>query len=416
MVEYMSKRFLSGVFGLIAAVILLTACKDPVFYTISLEVEPIQPRIKGTPTNFVVYKVNNEKTKFLDEISMFVATSTRLYRYKNGKWDRSAVPSPGGKITALAAAGEYLYALCFEDRNSPSSAVVKRYDGGEWITIRGSKAGFSRISTIYAAGDTLFVGAENRKTPFPEAIIFYVDDDTEQLVPMIRTGQRALLCGAAFDGTDYYLCTEGRTLSDDEKYGGIYKVNAPSRDLTPSDHLIDGTAGFEFAGMISIKSNMIAAITRGGNLYLIENGVFLRSWFASFSGSFFTTGALAIYENMEGNKLLLAGRQNQPQYGINSGYTYGYLELLLDNSGFPISNFREPGTGFPPTSIAGSSNERFTSTIGKEPVNHLFQAPVEVEPPKPNNPVNRTMFASTVKNGVWSYRDRTGGYQWNAEP
>jgi hypothetical protein len=106
--------------------------------------------------------------------------------------------------------------------------------------------------------------------------------------------------------------------------------------------------------------------------------------------------------------MLLAGRQDSLSYSFTYGYTYGYLELELDTNGIKSGkNFIEPGKESVSTVNLGE-NERFQSTIGKNPVSYLFQVPPAID-------ANMILFASTQKNGVWSYRDRDGLYQWNAE-
>ena len=73
-------------------------------------------------------------------------------------------------------------------------------------------------------------------------------------------------------------------------------------------------------------------------------------------------------------------------------------------SGTIIGNYTEPGINALSTVNTGD-NEHYKSSIGKYPVNHIFQA---------NDGI---LFASTQKNGVFSYRQRgrNNDWQWNAE-
>jgi hypothetical protein len=137
------------------------------------------------------------------------------------------------------------------------------------------------------------------------------------------------------------------------------------------------------------------------------------------------TGALTIWTNPdnENERLLLAGRQDTHAASVDTGYTYGYLELELDAAGSSgikdKSEFEEPGIR-DVSSVDKGDNERYKSTIGKHPVKFLFQAPESVDPPEKDNLGSilypgMTLFASTQQNGVWSYRERDGMKQWNAE-
>jgi hypothetical protein len=68
----------------------------------------------------------------------------------------------------------------------------------------------------------------------------------------------------------------------------------------------------------------------------------------------------------------------------------------------------DPRGSISPDITVDGNTDRYTATIGKHPINHLFQTPNNIDP-------RMTFFASTQTAGLWSYRDRTGGWQWNAE-
>jgi hypothetical protein len=90
----------------------------------------------------------------------------------------------------------------------------------------------------------------------------------------------------------------------------------------------------------------------------------------------------------------------------SSGYTNGYLEIEITNGAVTsASAVHEPGIG---SVTSASNNERYTSGIGKYPVNFIFQAPKGID-------TEMTLFASTQTQGLWSYRERDGEWQWNAE-
>jgi hypothetical protein len=373
----MNKRSLLALF-LIAAVFTFGTCSDSIFYTISKEVTPVEARIKGGPTNFAVF-----------ENYMYVASGSKLFRYKDGNWDE-AIPPHGGRIKQLASTGSHLYALCYNNENPAGSTALMRYDGSSWSDIRGGDTeGYDTFQSIYSANDEVFVGAE-RNDIFA---ILHIDGDGIKL--LTRTGLRAMLRGAVFYETVYFLCTEGHTQNND-KTGGIYIYNA---DFFSRPILISKTNGVRFAGIISLKDS-IAAIDRNGKLYTVTLSGIGEDPITTLERE--STGVLAIWRDKDNNpRLLLAGRGS-----LVEGYTYGYMELDI-TSGASFGNFSEPGEKLP-SSITDLNKELYISTIGKESVTHLFQAPSGVD-------AKMTLFASTQKNGVWSYKERDGKLQWNAE-
>jgi len=352
-------------FFLTLAVLLFVTCNDPIFYIISLEEKILKPKIQGSPTNFVVF-----------DGKMYVASGDSLYRYNGtdpghngrGLWDEII---PGGRILSLAETSINLFILCEESGKN----VIKKCLVGStnWSNVN---LGVDNIQSIFSTNDQLFIGAGD----FGSFIILNADNNGNNSKELVDA-RRKILNGAAYNKSTgiYYLSTKDMRHEVD---GSIY-----SSDLTEA-----GTIAIRndtpFVGIININSNSIAAIDNNGVLYSIPS----LSEIAKFDGHL-ATGALAIWEN----KLLLAGRQNKLESSVNSGYTYGYLELEIGKS-----EFREPGKNTPSTIIDGE-NGRYISTIGKCPVNHIFQAPDGV------------LFASTQKNGVWSYRQREDVWHWNAE-
>jgi hypothetical protein len=371
----MNRRFIWAL-SLIAASFALGTCSDSIYYTISQEVVPVEARVKGGPTNFAVF-----------DGYMYVASGSRLFRYKNENWDEDA-PRPGGRIKQIASAGNYLYALCYNDENPAGLTALMRYDGRSWTETRGDTGGYNTFQSVYAANGALFVGAE-RNDSFA---ILYIDGGIIKLLTV--TGLKALLCGAAFYETDFFLCTEGHTINS-QKTGGVYTCNA---NFSSGPDLVPNTNGVQFTGIISLKDSC-AAIDRGGKLYTVTKAGISGSKAALTRES---TGALAVWRDGNGaQRLLLAGRGS-----LVEGYTYGYMELDVTDGVFSES-FSEPGENSP-SSITDNNKELYISTIGKESVTHIFQAPPEVD-------AKMTLFASTQKNGVWSYKARDGKLQWNAE-
>jgi hypothetical protein len=343
-----------------------SACNDPIFYSISLEEKILEPRIKGSPTNFVEF--GNK---------MYVASGEYIYDY-NGNW--SDPRRVGGNILSLAVANNHIYALCVE---SELKKLRWSINGTYWDEVPDSSK--HSILSIYSAGIQLFIGAEDSSG---YSILNGID-----FSKITGTGNN-LLNGAAYDGTDYYLCVND--LKDSG--GGIYRTNLSSTALISGD--------IPFMGIINteIGSSPVVAISRNGKLYTVNTASVTEK--VSFGNNHLATGALGVWEGEGGSKLLLAGRQDVLKPTINSGYTFGYLELDITRG---ISGeFIEPGKKTITTLNPGDKNERYQSTIGKIPVNAFYQAPLYVDSKK-------TLFASTQKNGLWSYRDRRGMWHWNAE-
>jgi len=350
----MKKHFLFSAF-LTAVILLICACNDPVFYAVHMDEKILEPYINGSPTNLVVYGTE-----------VYVASGRNLFEYKSNKWSSPPGLRRASKILQLAATtgtpGK-LYALC----EGSGRAILWSYDGTSWENITGSH----NIQTIYAAGTQLFVGTG---THGAYNIIRYNGITFSSLG---STGSR-LLNGAAFAGGTYYLSTNG----------GIYTTDLSTPfTIIGDDHF--------FMGIIGHGSD-VYAITRSGNLYNVTAP--FGDPIASLGGRL-ATGALAIWTSNSGD-LLLAGRQETLAASMSSGYTFGYMEYNLSGG----STFREPGPGSLSTV---DSNERYKSTIGKVPVQHILQAPA------PSGV--GVLFASTQKDGVWSYRVRGGVWQWNAE-
>ena len=356
---------------LFAFVILtLGSCKDPaVFHTISQEEKQLEPLIKGSPTNFVKFNGN-----------MYVGSGTTLYRYNGpypnkparGDWTPS---TPGGDILQLAATNSKMYALY---NVSGNITLKETNNGNDWVIISAP----ANIQTIYAENNQLFIGAGT----VDSFSILKLDGSK------LTDTQDKLLNGVAYDGSStYYL--SAKSLST-ESGGGIYSSN-----LTTTNP-ISSTEGIPFMGIINLGSthgNKIAAISRNGVLYEVtSSGVSQKAELAGDRK--LATGALAVWNN----QLLLAGRQDAMINSVN--YLHGYQELELDSGGIKSgAAFSDPGLN-PVSSVNYGDNGTYKSIMEKNPVIFLYQVAD-----------NDILFASTQTKGVWSYRLRSGKWQWNAE-
>jgi len=429
----MRKHFLIYFLFLLAVFFTTGSCdvESPVFYIVSKDVKPVAPLIKGAPTSFAVY--NN---------AVFVASGTKLWQYKefpkedtkkDYRWEEypfkpekkeeidNRFPSDGTeKIMQIASTSAHLYALCYKDGDSRVETSLKQLKGSVWEKIKFSEENLSNgenssIQQIFSALDMVFVGVRNDSSF--SYTIQYVDKNDYTIKELkypeegIEKNVSGELSGAAYDGSGtYYICTRDN---------GIYKTASfPDANGTIR---VSGSDKYAFTGIINLEdnNNTVVAISRGGALYTVNDSVTLAKSFPE--SRFSSTGAIALWsdtvkpdnEKKEtwdddySRRLLLVGRQDSLEYTTNSGYTYGYLELELDENGIKSdANFVEPGINASFTTV--DDNERFLSTIGKQPVNFIIQTPREIDPDK-------IIFASTQQDGVWSYRVRDKKSQWNAE-
>jgi len=403
----MRKAEVKQILFFIALTFIFCTCNDPVFYAISQEVKPIEPRIQGVPTNFALFNGR-----------MYVASGNTLHSYgKSGDKPVWIVETrPGGGILQVASTGDYLYALCSTDQNNDGKTVIKKFDGSSWTEIGGIASNYEKIHNIIAAGDVLFALALSPATNSSNIFysIFYIknDDPATPYELSVADTDAGEMNGAAYNDDDklYYLSTRNKGVYRIEDLSGANQQPVRLRNSN------DIPVNIEFSGIINLgdSGNTIFLIARNGEAYTIKDSI---ARVEGVSMGKLATGALAIWTKPPeqedelsdtGQRLLLSGRQDSLSYSYTFGYTYGYLELEIDENGIKSgSNFAEPGRNPLSTVIM---NERFQSTIGKYPVSYIYEAPYEVDS-------EMTLFASTQKNGVWSCRDRSNNSNkyWNAE-
>jgi hypothetical protein len=399
---YMMKKTLRYFFLFILVLITIVSCNDAVFYMVSQDEKMADPLISGSPTNFVVFKDY-----------MYVASGSQLYRYKYGIWDGDLTP-PGGRIMQLAATNNFLYALCIVN-DSTSVGVLKRTKNpassdpdDAWTRI--THTNFNNLQTIFEANGQLFICSRDGQS----FSIFNLNDAGDNNTPTDVQNMRnidSMLRGAAFGGGNFYLCTSG---IGETPTGRIF-VGSSQTSLQE----IGASIGNNFMGIINLgnTANTVVAINRDGELYSVTSTSITKV--ASFANhtttqNRYATGALAVVNlsgytwNNSNKQLLLVGRQDI-NYTTTTGFTYGYVEIEFNDSGIIGERFFVPGEVVETSTV--SNQDRYRNTIGKTPVRHLFQTPTSVDS-------NRILFASTQRNGVWSYRPRRNindEYSWNAE-
>jgi hypothetical protein len=200
----------------------------------------------------------------------------------------------------------------------------------------------------------------------------------------------SLLKGAAYDGTTYYLATAG---------SGIFTITDPS---SGEPQLVNTSGYNNIVGIIRVGDKIVAVNREDGYiLYGNASGFTMVDTDASLF-----TGALAIYKK-DDTRLLLLGIQGKS----STSTVHGYREILLNSDGTldtAAMSLRSPGEN-KLSSVADDPDgtddyERYKVTIGKQPLSSIIQAP------------NGRLFATTTKEGLWSYKERGNGtFVWNAE-
>jgi hypothetical protein len=348
---------------------------------------------------------------------MYIASGNVLFSYRYDKnagedyWKTET--SPGGNILQIASTGDYLYALCSTDKNNDGRTVVKRLDKDNsiWQTIGGVLDDYAKIQDIFAADGVLYVWAVISASNYINNIL-YIKNGEEAKNIMDNQNDTGRITGAAFNGTSCFLSFTGRKTDKDDKIsGGVYKINDANSgaEIIAYKNQEGNLVNVHFNGIINLGNdtgNIILLISRNGEIFTVNNSI---EKINNVSMNRMSTGALAIYYLPDGKKLLLAGRQDSLYYSATSGYSYGYMELELDAAGVKSGAvFSEPGRN--PSYSTIFDYERYQSSLGKYPINFIFQIPLEIDS-------NMTLFAATQKNGVWSCRDRenNNNQYWNAE-
>lgn len=352
--------------------LLFFACKQsPIFFDISLEVEPIDPRVEGSPTNIVQ-----------KDASLYVAGRLRgtIYKYQDSDW--GDLPQSPGKIIELAVMDNALYALT----GSPGSLSLRKFslDSKTWTEIDTAS---HDVQSLYGAGDYLFVGSKDASSSSTFSYsIFYVKGGEKEL-KLLKSGT-SLLKGAVYDESTYYLATNGN---------GILTTDDPS---STSPQAVEVSGHNDIVGIIQVGDKIVAVSRDGYILYGNGNGSF-----AAVKPSDVTyTGALATWKSNPTDdtpSLLLLGIQ-----GGSVSTVHGYREIVLDDGNININNMslNRPGQNTP-SSVKDDDDQynQYVVTIGKQPLSSIIQAS------------DGTLFAATAKDGLWSYRERNGKWVWNAE-
>ncbi|WP_010255541.1 hypothetical protein [Treponema primitia] len=385
---------------LLPLLIIAAGCaQDSIFDDISHEVPPTKPFIVGGPS------------KIIEAGGKLYVTNGRIFEYDltgNGRWKRST-SGPGGKVQDLAADSGFLYALSIIGTGRNFQVWQKEKDGSEWtrLTAATEAEGYT-VQSLFGTEDQLFMGASISNGGGNDYAILYKKGT--ELYFLEKTN--GILSGAGKIDDVYYLGTLGsgiHMVKKDQLDPSIATPDVTAAVSVPMDAIPTRIAGF----LQPTGADYIIAASRNGYiLYGTKDGFTVPT--TSLGGTF--TGALALTpaytytgsssEPVADTMLLLIGIDGRKSYS-----NHGYKEVAFNiYSGVVDGEYpKEPGIG-DPTSI--DKNGNYVSTLKKYPVTSMYALEhiSEAEP----NPI---MFASTPKEGLYSYRYRSngGGWQWNHE-
>jgi hypothetical protein len=369
---------------LFLVVLSLGSCYDPIFFKVTEEVPLLDPLIGGSPVNFVI--LNGE---------MYVASGKKIFVYnRNGDSKWSEWQKLDAFVIRLTTTENSLYALLLNNNNGK---IIRFDNNGDSFEVDASY----NVQSIYAVGNILFasVSIVESKSKISYTIYYKDESDPSSVFNAIPdTNSASVLSGAVSDGTYYYLCT----------YSGIFCVLIDPVFLSAQTTGVLGL-NYGFNGIIKLNDAYSAAICNNGDLYEITNAAISETKAAGFDDIRYSTGALALWrENKDAPpSLLLVGRKEY-YYSTTTGYSNGYVEIELDtDTGAikPDAKFIEPGKN---ALSSIENNDRYSSTLGEKVINHIIQTPADIDE-------KMLLFASTQKDGVWSYRERKEGTLWNAE-
>ena len=397
-----ARKFL--VLAILSALIVFSCAQDSIFFYVTNELEPKDPIIPGSPTNMVI--VDNKVY-----VGTFQGREVWVYDDTSGgeKWSR--IKRPGGSIGGLAVANDgiedFLYALVFPNREPLETSAIKKYDSvlEDWTDTYEAPPGYS-IQSVFGAGGKIFAGAQLKSNYQSYAVLFLDPEAVSPSLDIVKT-ETSFLRGAAAAGPggDIYLATNG---------SGILKFDiAALPDPISQTAVVSGN----IAGIIE-TGGIITAVSSGGTVYYYDPAA--EMLYEYYSTSFNFTGAICIWKQYDPDIPLPADKWKPSLlllgvYGERSSTTHGYREILLNEEAKPTGVLRKTGNDIP-SSVKMENEAKYNANLGTHPVEHIIQIPEGVmDYPDMEMAENEgwepLMFASTSREGLWSYRDGV----WNAE-
>ena len=303
------------VFTFVLLLSVFVSCnQDSIFADIAVEPEPIDPRIKGSPSSIVELHNNIH-------VASLHSNSIHVYSISAGRWT-STIRAPD-RILSLAATDNDLFVVTYSGNNHQNSILSIR-SGSTWSSI--SLA--SRPQVIYGSGSDLYIGTVNN-------IIRRQSDGS-----LSSLNINADLHGAAGS----FIATSN----------GVYDNGAGP---------ISGTSGINITGIIQ-ANGVIFAVNRGGNLLRYNAGPSRFDQIPNTSNSY--TGAMAEWIPAGGGRtLLLLGVQ-----GTNN-HNRGYREINITNLA-NISTPYEPGT-WEGSTVITANRSRYEASLARHSITSILQ-------------------------------------------
>lgn len=382
------KQVIKGL--ILAAALALSAlsCKQsPIFFNISNEIAPKDPKIAGAPSKIAAITDASAPLGLKDR--MFVA---RRYIYSYGitnTWEKM-YRQPGGYVVDIAATKEKLYALTIDPFQ------LWEFDGSTW-SVKTNLSSYTSLQGIFATDNRVFAAGAIRSTSSETYAILCYDGSTFDSIKE-GMGSNGRLTGAVEVNGYYYLATTNDgvyAVSSSHANVAALKANFPAASLSSTD-LITGI----IADKISTPEKVLT-VSRSGKIAAAQaDGTTSFSvLYSDTDGQF--NGALALAELGQDDILMI---------GYESGtdiYNFGYREIVLADGKLPdtISGLQMPGTGSVSSiNISDKSTSEYKSSLGKHIIQSIIRTPPSIDS-------SEILFASTYKEGLWSYRDQV----WNAE-
>ncbi|MDR2701899.1 MAG: hypothetical protein LBB72_05675 [Spirochaetaceae bacterium] len=375
-----NNRFLEVPSGLVFLCIFFTACnQEPLFWDIAHEYPPIKPIIEGAPSRIV--SATYPSLSKLDPV-LYVSNGEiwECDTNTDAVW-RKMSPQPGGKVKTLAAVEGYLFSLDW-------AGNIRKWNGTAWSNPLAGITGTPE--QIFGAENYLFAGALTGTPASNEGYCIMAMEATGSAITLIKKST-GLLSGAVYGGSNYFLGSQG---------DGIYITDTPAGSLSTP---ISGTSGLSIIGLVK-HGDYIVAVTTGRQIIYSGSGSANFTSYVSPGVDF--SGAMASWEDRNGHRLLLLGLLNK-----SGSFGYGYRELVWKKGG----NFTDDKRLYVPGEAEISSVKlggQYNSAIGNYGVTSLYVLPFDILAGSDEQPI---VYASTVKNGLWSYRSRGGTEQWNGE-
>lgn len=383
----MKHRLMYGA-AFFAALVVISCSQNPLFYSISKETPPKDPVVEGTPSRIVRFPVSGSE-------QLYVANGA-VWVYDGTSWTK--LSQPDGHVREVAAVSgttPALYALTVDGTDNTTTTLWKMSDGADWTPVD-NPTGYPMLGGLFVANDTandtLFVGAHNSSDDESgyAAVLYDTEDglastgldDIEITEPVSGT-----LVGAVYLTSDstYYLAVSGK---------GVYAAGSADGFGSVIPFLSTTDTKYRLNGLIALTSQVVA-VGSGGYMLKGDSSTGFSEVQGACDTSYPYTGALTVWTDGT-NQLLLVGRRY-------STYTNGYWEIVLDSTGNlpPSVSLKVPGDSIP-TTVA--DKDTYQQSLGQKVINALYQAPDDTT-------FNSTLFASTLQDGLWAYRDNA----WNAE-